>query len=221
MASLAACASRCALPPLVCCPCPPAVPPARRGLSLNPFEFRVLEHSLSSVCHKYQKRISFVTPITRRLLRGLGATGSVPDELQLHRMFPLRESIRAFDDATADMLREMENLMQEDSELARLCLTYRFHKRRDLALGQALPSEDEDRRRRMWVGEVEMLLQTYYARIVSINRTLVGLRRSIAGAHEMMYVITRHTPSLLIIIIIIIIITMQCACLGAPFVTVL
>ena len=61
---------------------------------------------------QYERRVLFCAPIVDSLLHGLTTNISVPDEIQLHRVFPLRQALDAFGGATNNLLSSVESLLQ-------------------------------------------------------------------------------------------------------------
>jgi len=162
--------------------------------------------------------VLFCAPVVETLLSGLSASVNIPDENQLQRVFPLRQSLSAFRDATVELLHSLDTLLevrvvttgiqqcqqphsccpllcgvpflcQDDDEMSKLCLRFQRQVIDARKAGEPLNDALLQARETKWVTEVEMLLQTYHGKISHIHTTIHRLLYAIESAQDMMYVV--------------------------------
>lgn len=167
------------------------------------FETMAVEMCLSSVVDKYAKRVRFCTPVVRTLLASVRSQTHVPDERQLHRLFPLNQSIEQFSVSSAELIKCIKVLLADDDELAKMCLT--AHRRavqsiaddaaaagtvggvtREEAMSSATAAGIASlvEPTRLELDDLEELLQLYHRRISGINQDTNALLSNIASAQQ-------------------------------------
>lgn len=77
-------------------------------------------------------------------------------------------------------------IAQDDDEMAKMCLKYQRQLVEDERAGVVVDPEEAKLRLTYWVTEMEMLLQTYHAKLSEINGTIKRLLYSIESAQDMM-----------------------------------
>ena len=81
------------------------------------FPMLVLEAVLLSVSEKYSRRVSSFQPVVTQLTEQLTTVGSM-DELALHRLIPIKRTLRDFGNAIESTVDFISELLQNDEEMA-------------------------------------------------------------------------------------------------------
>lgn len=170
---------------------------------------RAPDSTLAAVCDRYEKRIRFCSPVVRSLLSSVRSNATIPDETQLHRLFPLTASVTSFSASATSFLKSIRQLMNDDDELVKMCLTARERRLgsleqsaldAELEAGKAFDAPtDHDASEAAtalspakWeppsehIDELEELLQLYHRRMSGIRADCEALLHSVDSAQQIL-----------------------------------